>query len=187
MDRCKAIHDELEVDIAAYCKHQLNMRHKRNSNGFNLLFKGGKAALQLIVAHDVHENVGMNQQGGTSLLLFGHLTEQLDHNESGKDETGLGHWVVMTLQGDGVRTRVVRGYNPCGNSKLNSSTTYQQHRRYLVTQRKDLTCPRKWFHDDLMAQLARWGQEGDQRVVCLDANENIYKNPSESHSLTRMA
>ncbi len=123
MDRAKAIHDELEVDIAAYCKHQLNMRHKRNSNGFNLLFKGSKAALQSIVAHNIHENVGMNQQGGMSLLLFGHLTEQLGHNESGKDETGLGRWVVMTLQGDGVRMRVVCGYSPCGNSKLNPAAS----------------------------------------------------------------
>ena len=46
--------------------------------------------MQLVVAHNVHENIGQTQQGGTSLLLFGHLTKQLDHDESGKDDTGLG-------------------------------------------------------------------------------------------------
>jgi hypothetical protein len=30
------------------------------------------------------------QEGGTSLLLFGSLTEQLNHDQTGKDETGLG-------------------------------------------------------------------------------------------------
>ena len=90
----------------------------------------------------------------------------------------------MTLKGDGVRTRIVCGYNPCGSGKLNSGTTYQQHRRFWVTQRKDLTCPRKHFHDDLVAQLTKWREEGDQLVVCLDANEDIYKK-SLGKSLTK--
>ena len=64
--------------MVAYCEHQLNMRHKKNVNGFNQLFTGGEAAVQSVVAHNVHENVGRIQQGGTSMLLFGHLTEQLD-------------------------------------------------------------------------------------------------------------
>ena len=90
----------------------------------------------------------------------------------------------MTLKGDGVRTRIVCGYNPCGSGKLNSGTTYQQHRRFWVTQRKDLTCPRKRFHDDLVAQLKKWREEGDRLVVCLDANEDIYKK-SLGKSLTK--
>jgi hypothetical protein len=81
----------------------------------------------------------------------------------------------MTLKGDGVRTRIVCGCNPCGSGKLNSGMTYQQHRRFWVTQRKDLTCPRKRFHDDLVAHLTKWREEGDRLVVCIDANEDIYK------------
>ncbi len=80
----------------------------------------------------------------------------------------------MTLQGDGVRTRIICSYNPCGNAKLNSGTTYQQHRRYFVTMKKDNTCPRKCFHDNLMKQLNKWRHEGDRLVVCMDANEDIY-------------
>ena len=139
VDRAKEIHSKLEVDIVAYCEHKLNMKHKKNYNSFNQLFKGGEAAVQSVVAHNVHENIGQTQQGGTSLLLFGHLTEQLDHDKSGKDDTGLGQWLVITLKGDEVRTRIVCGYNPCGSRKLDSSTTYQQHRRFWITQRKDLT------------------------------------------------
>jgi hypothetical protein len=60
-------------------------------------------------------------------MLFGPITEQLDFERSRKDNTGLGRWAVMTLQGDGVRTRIVCSYNPCGNGKLNSGTSYQQH------------------------------------------------------------
>ncbi len=127
------------------------------------------------MSHNVHENIGQTQQGGTSLLLFGPLMKQLDHSEIGKGDAGLGHWFVMALQGDGVRTRVVCGYNPCGNGKLNSGTTYPQHRPYWVMQKKDLICPRKKFHNDLVSQMEKWRKDEDHFVVCLDENEDIYK------------
>jgi hypothetical protein len=94
----RAIHNNLEVSLAAYCEHKLNIKHKWNVDSFNQLFKGGKSAIQSITVHNVHKNVGQVQQGGTSLILFGHLTEQLNHNESGKDPTGLGRWMVMTFE-----------------------------------------------------------------------------------------
>ena len=90
VDKAKEIHDNLEVDIVAYNEHRLNMHDRRDVNGFNQLFKGGEAALQSVVAHNVHENIGRVQEGGTSLLLFGSLMEQLDHDQTGKDKTGLG-------------------------------------------------------------------------------------------------
>ncbi len=175
MERAREIHNKLELGLVAYCEHQLNMQHRKNGNGFNQLFKIGESAVQSVVAHNIHKNIGRTQQGGTSLLLFGHLTEQLDHNESGKDVSGLGRWSVMTPQGNRVRTRVVCVYNPCGSGKLNSGTTYQQQRRYFITRKKDLTCPRKRLHDDLMRQLNKWQQEGDRLIVCMDANEDTYR------------
>jgi exonuclease III len=174
VERMKELHNELKIDVAAYCKHKINFKHKRNANGFNQLFKGGEAAIQSIAAHYVHKNVGKIQQGGTSLILFGHITQQLDPNKSGKDPTGLGRWSVMTLQGEGVRTRIICGYNPCGNNKTNRGTSYQQQKRFFVTTRQDLTCPRKKFQDNLIAQMTKWREEGDRLIVCIDANENIY-------------
>jgi hypothetical protein len=157
-----------------YCDHKLNLRHRKNINGFSQLFRGGEAAIQTIAAHNVHENLGQIQQGGTSLLLLGHLTEQLDFEKNGKDPTGLGRWTVMTLQGEGVQTRIVCGYNPCGNNRLNSGTSYQQQRKFFVTEKGDLSCPRKKFLEDLTGLLKQWRDEGDSIVVCMDANENIY-------------
>ncbi len=58
VEKAKEIHDELEVDIAAYCKHQLNMQHRQNCNWFNQLFKRGGAAIKSILVHNVHENMG---------------------------------------------------------------------------------------------------------------------------------
>ncbi len=185
VEKTKGIINELEADIVVYNEHQLNMQDQQNVNGFNQLFKGGEAAIQSVVAHNVHKNIGKVQEGGTSLMAIGPLTEYIEHNQPGKDKTGLGWWAVMTFKGDKGRTRVICGYNPCYNKSLKSSTTYQQHRRFLITQKKDLTCPRTKFKADLVSQLQQWREEGDRLIVCLDANKDIYKK-SLGKSLTNI-
>ena len=42
VEKAKRLHNDLEVDIAAYNEHRLNMRHKDNVNGFNQLSGEGK-------------------------------------------------------------------------------------------------------------------------------------------------
>jgi hypothetical protein len=111
--------------------------------------------------------------------MFGALTEWIAHDQPGKDETGLGQWLVMTLKGDKMQTRVVCGYNPCYNKNTNSSTSYQQHPRLFITKRGDLTCPPIKFREDLIAQLKKWQQEGNKLIVCLNANEHIYKKSTD--------
>jgi hypothetical protein len=68
----------------------------------------------------------------------------------------------------------VCGYNPCYNRNLDSSTTYQQHRRYFRVRNGD-QCPRAIFKNDLISMLTKWKEEGDRIIVSLDANEHIYK------------
>ena len=89
-------------------------------------------------------------------MLYGPLIEQHDFEASGKDPTGLGRWVSIVLKGgDGIKTRLVCGYNPCASSKKAVRSSYQQHRRYLIKKEKDTTCPRKRFKDDLLLQLKK--------------------------------
>jgi hypothetical protein len=139
LGKATEIHDELEVDIVAYDEHWLNLRHHLNVNGFNQMFKGGEVVIQSIAAHNIHENIGNIQEGGTSLLMFGPITEYLDIEQLGKNPTGLGRWLVMTVKGsNGSQTRIVCRYYPCYDRNPDSSTSYQQHPRYLITQQKDL-------------------------------------------------
>lgn len=188
LEKSKELIDDLEADLVAYNEHRLNLMHKDNKNGFSQMFKGGEAEIRSVSAHNVHEgkDVGRTQEGGTAMLLYGTLIEQYDSTESGRDPSGLGRWVVMTLQGrNGIRTRFVCGYNPCYNNKPKSRTSYQQHRRHFILREKDDTCPRTRFREDLVAQLKKWREEGDRLVVCMDANENIYKK-SIGKTLTDM-
>ena len=57
---------------------------------------------------------------------------------------------------------------------MESETTYQQHPRFYIENQKDLTCPRKRFVNDLIKQLETWREERARKVLCADANENIY-------------
>ncbi len=145
VEKAKELHDNIKVDIVAYNEHRLNIQVQQNVNGFNQLFKGGEADIRSVVAHNVHENLGRVQERGTSLMAFGSIIEHIANDQTGKDETGLGRWSVMTFKGENCLTRVVCRYNPCYNTKPDSRTTYQQHRCYFFTQRGDLTCPRVKF------------------------------------------
>jgi hypothetical protein len=82
VEKAKEIHNELEVDIVAYNKHRLNMQDQQNVNGFNQLFKGGKATIQSVVAHNVHKDFGRMQEGGTSLMAFRTITEHLVYDQA---------------------------------------------------------------------------------------------------------
>ena len=76
------------------------------------MFRGGEAEIPSIAAHNFHENVGRIKEGGTSMLPYGPLVDQYNFEQSGKDDTGLGRWVVMISQGSkGIKTRIFCGYN----------------------------------------------------------------------------
>jgi hypothetical protein len=81
----------------------------------------------------------------------------------------------MTLQGVGACTCIMVGYNPCRNNKPDSGMVCQQHRRFIITQSKATLCPQKLFPKDLVMQLQKWQADGNQLVICLNANKDIYK------------
>ena len=78
LDKAKEVIDELEAYAVAYAEHKINCAHKDNVNGMGQMFNGGEAEIRTQTGHNVHEDVGRTQQGGTSLLLFGSLIDQYD-------------------------------------------------------------------------------------------------------------
>ena len=130
-----------------------------------------------MAGHNVHEKkCGKVQQGGTDILLYGSLVDQYNFEASGKDDTRLGRWVSMVLQeADGIRTRVVCGYNPCHIKKKATRSSYQQQMRYFIMKENNRTCPRTRFKNDLLAQLRKWREQGDWLIVCIEVNEDIYR------------
>jgi hypothetical protein len=58
VEKGKKLHDELDVDFAAYNKHKLNLKHKLHKVGFNQLFWGREAEARSVVVNNVHGGKG---------------------------------------------------------------------------------------------------------------------------------
>jgi hypothetical protein len=140
------------------------------------MFNGGETDLREIASHNVHKSVGKYQEGGTVVLSYGNLLQYFNPEGSGRNDLGLGCWTYMRFVGeDRIVTRVICGYSPCANKKKDPSTVYQQHCRHLINKLKDDTCPCTRFREDLLCQMTQWRKEGKHLILCLDANENIYR------------
>ena len=102
------------------------------------MFNGGETDIRAKAAHNANENVGREQEDGTAMLEFGKLMDQFDGDWLGRDILGVGCWTFMIFAGsDGVVTYVLCGYNPMEKNKVESGTTYQQHRRFYIDKQKD--------------------------------------------------
>ena len=55
LGKVKDLIDKLEADVVLYNEHRQNLMHSDNHNGWNQLFRGGKADVRSVVAHNVHE------------------------------------------------------------------------------------------------------------------------------------
>ncbi len=81
----------------------------------------------------------------------------------------------MTFSGkEGHITTMIVGYNPCRTSPAQTSTSYQLQRAYWTIAKKDSTCPRTKFKENLIALLSAWRLEGRRLILCLDANDHVY-------------
>ena len=153
LSKALEIKDDLDADAILYAEHRFNLRHKDNRNDFKQMFQR-QLACKAVEAHNVHKNVSRAQEGGTAAIAFDETSGYA--KQTWRDPTGLGRWAWIRYVGnDGHVTRVAVAYNPCKNYKLESNTVYQQHRRYFVMKKKDLTFPNKLFRLHLISQLKK--------------------------------
>jgi hypothetical protein len=95
LEKAKEIHDELEVDIAAYNKHWLNLHHFLNVNGFNQMVKGCEAAIQSITAHNTPQKYWPYTGGGDNLFnVWPH------HRVPGSRAVGEGSYGIRQMVGN---------------------------------------------------------------------------------------
>jgi hypothetical protein len=169
------IKEDLDINCLMICKHCLNFKHKDNKNNLKQMFQR-EISCSAVSAHNVYEAkyAGRAQEGGTGTICFGDSTVFI--TKTGRDDEGLGRWSWIRLSGtNGHATRIVTTYNPCKNKHINSGTTYQQQRRYLITKKKDLTCPIIMFRTQLIKQLKQWRAGGERIILCMDHNEHTIK------------
>ena len=81
----------------------------------------------------------------------------------------------MTFSGkEGHLTTILVGYNPCKTTTSHNQSSYQLQRSYFTLAKRNTTCPRRQFQQDLIELLTQWRLEGRRLIICLDANDHVY-------------
>ena len=171
----------LSADMIAGCKTQTNWYQVLPHHRFDRLVGMG-VDQRFIAAHNVHDNTRC-QPGGTLIAAYGRAVG-FGSVEVGKDETGLGRWTWMKFTTDGLVRRFVSAYRLKIPSTLKrrgldwkGTTVYEQHYRYYRTNNYPVKYPLHNFDNDLLEQLSSWIMQGEELVLMMDMNDDIYKSP----------
>jgi len=129
--------------------------------------------LRAIAGHNMHDNFGCKQFGGTFLLGNGEITTSI--SASGTDPSGLGRWVWFSLSGHtGTTTHIISAYWLSNSSLSQTSSVRSQQRSYLLSQ-GDTCPPCDAFLWDLGLAIAEWQAISDQIILMADMNGDIRK------------
>jgi hypothetical protein len=113
------------------------------------------------------------QVGGVSQWARGEAADRT--SEAGEDETGLGRWAWQKLLGKrGTSLRIVTAYGPVVN-KGDLGSVWSQQRGFWTAQ-DELTCPRQRFESDLIQEIDKWIEAGDQILLLIDMNGHVQQS-----------
>ena len=123
--------------------------------------------------YDAHETQEAAQVGGVTIWSINKAAHRA--TEKGVDPRGLGRWAWTLYRGrQGRNLRIIAGYRPVKN-ETGALSAWSQHKAYLQDTDID-DCPRALFTTDLVEELEKWQEKGDQIVLALDVNDNIYNS-----------
>ena len=115
-----------------------------------------------------HEITSARQPGGTAIITNTRLSSRF--KESGTDPRKLGRWAWIRCGDDKkVHTTFISVYRPCLSSTGGCTTTYEQHRHHIPTDKE----PRKLLLEDLTDLTLSFQAKGDNIVIDMDANQDI--------------
>jgi hypothetical protein len=105
---------------------------------------------------------------------------------SGFDQTRLGHWFWIQVRTGEHRTQIVSAYQPCrlsgwqliGHNGLmkGRGTVAAQHKHYFW-KKSNSNKPREIFSSQLITKLMAWRGAGEEVILFIDVNENVYTGP----------
>jgi len=125
------------------------------------------------MGHNIHDNFGQNQFGGTFLLGHGEITSSI--SATGSDPSGLGHWAWFALSGQtSITTQIISAYCPSKSFFNQTNGVQAQHCSYLLSQ-GDTCEPRLAFLRDLGFAISTWQAAGDNIILMADMNCDIWK------------
>jgi len=137
--------------------------------------------LHAITGHNIHDDFGQWQFGGTFLLGNGEIAAFI--SATGSDPSGLGCWVWFVLSGwTGITTCIISAYCPSDSSLAQANSILAQQCSYLLSQ-DDPCQPRKAFFCNLGLAISTWQVDGDNIILMADMNGDIQKEEISSFTI----
>jgi len=137
--------------------------------------------LRAVAGHNIHDNFGQQQFGGTFLLGNGDITSPI--SATGSDPSGLGCWVWFSLSGQtGTTTWIISAYCPSNSSLTQTNSVQAQQCSYLLSQ-DDPCKPRMAFFHNLGLAISTWQADGDNIILMADMNSDIWKAEISSFAI----
>ena len=131
--------------------------------------------VRVVSANNKHESIDNKQFGGTSVMSVNSVASRV--TGTGCDETGLGRWSWMIFEGKKQwKTRIFSVYLPITSKQM--ASVYQQHKRYYMHKNVNV-CPRKQLLKELTLIIQKCQRNGENIIVCIDANDNLLKDSSQ--------
>ena len=168
----------VQADILGLCETNCAWHVAGRDRQFHQLFGPGEDRMSRAACNKNDRWPPKSQYGGTALMAFGRLSGF--SGGSGEDETKLGRWSWIRFKGDGKSVVMVSAYRPVKPSCVRRrgtdlhdhlGTVWEQHVRHFGDPDVD---PRKRFDEDLLAELTRFRDVGDEIILMIDANQHIY-------------
>ena len=171
VDRLKYLIKHLDIDLLAGCEVQCDWTFVDQSSRFPDLLSQAQA-IKGLASHNTTERIQREQMGGTAVAATGRLVDIV--SETGSDPTGLGRWTWLKLGSGRPTTRVICGYLPCKPGRSSRGrTVWEQQQRYFES-KGDFRYPSTIFVEDIIGAITKWRQEGEQVILAIDANQDVY-------------
>jgi hypothetical protein len=177
------LHQRHQTDGACIVEHGINFKMAATGTRLEDLFPG-MCSSRVSACHNIHESHNCYQQGGTMTVSFSWLSSYVI--SSGVDQTRLSCWSWIQVGTGEHRTQIVLAYQPCRLSGCQlidhnglmkgRGMVAAQHQCYF--QKKGYVNKfQEIFRSQLITQLRAWHAVGEEVILLIDVNKNIYTGP----------
>jgi hypothetical protein len=184
MRKLTHLHQRHQTDGDCIVEHSINFKMAATGTCPEDIFSGMCSSRVSSAGHNIHELHNCYQQGGTMTVAFSRLGSYVILSRV--DQTGLGCWSWIQFGTGEHWTQVVLAYQPCclsgrqliGHNGLmkGRGMVAAQHKHYFW-KKGNFNKPREIFRSQLITQLRAWRAAGEEVILFIDVNNNIYMGP----------
>ncbi len=171
------------MDGACIVEHGINFRMPATGTHPEDLFPG-MCCSRVSAGHNIHKLHNRNQQGRTMMVAFSRQASYVILSRV--DQTRLGFWSWIQMGAGEHWTQIVLVYQPCclsgqqliGHNGLmkGREMVAAQHEPYF-RKKDNFNKPQETFSSQLITQLRVWRAAGEEVILFIDVNENVYTGP----------